>query len=161
MTGGGQLAVGLAMVVGLIGVLVPVVPGVLLIWLAGLAWAIADGGGPARWTVFGLMSALFVLGTVAKYLLPARSAAARGAPATTLLAGALGAVVGFFVIPVIGLLIGGIAGIYLAELARLQDGRRALVSTKAALAGIGIGILIELAAGVLMIGTWLVGVLVT
>jgi uncharacterized protein len=161
VTGGGQLAVGLAMVVGLIGVLVPIVPGLLLIWLAGLAWTIADGGGPARWTVFAVMTVLFVVGTTAKYLLPAHTAAARGAPATTLVAGAAGAVVGFFVIPVIGLLIGGIAGIYLAELTRLRDGRRAMVSTRAALVGIGIGVLVELTAGVLMIGSWLVGVLVT
>jgi len=156
-----QLLVGLAMALGLVGILVPVVPGLLLIWAAGLWWTVADGGGPARWTVFGVLTTLLVVGTVAKYVLPARSAAARGAPAATLVAGALGAVVGFFVIPVVGVLVGGIAGIYLAELARLRDGGRAWVSTKAALVAIGVGVLIELAAGVLMIGVWLLGLLAT
>lgn len=161
MTDAQQLLVGLAMAVGLVGILLPVVPGLLLIWAAGLWWTIVDGGGPARWTVLGVLTGLLVVGTVAKYVLPARSAAARGAPATTLAAGALGAVVGFFVIPVVGVLVGGVAGIYLAELARLHDGGRAWVSTKAALVAIGIGVLIELAAGVLMVGVWLLGLLAT
>ena len=149
------------MVAGLVGVLLPVLPGLLLIWGAGLVWAVGDGGGPVRWTVFGVLTALLVVGTVAKYVLPARSAAARGAPATTLLAGAAGAILGFFVIPVVGLLVGGVAGIYLAELARLHDRRRAAVSTRAALVAIGIGVLIELAAGTLMVGAWLLGLLAT
>jgi hypothetical protein len=156
-----QLLVALGMAAGLAGVLVPVVPGLLLVWAAGLWWTIADGGGPVRWAVFAVLTALFLVGTVAKYVLPARSAAARGAPPSTLLAGAAGAVVGFFVIPVVGVLVGAVAGIYLAEYARLRDGARAWVSTRAALVAIGVGVLVELTAGLLMVATWLVGVLVT
>jgi uncharacterized protein len=156
-----QLLVGLVMAVGLVGVLLPIVPGLLLIEAAGLWWTVADGGGPVRWAVFGVLTALLAVGTVAKYVLPARSASASGAPATTLAAGAAGAVVGFFVIPVVGVLVGGVAGIYLAELARLHDGGRAWVSTRSALVAIGIGVLIELAAAVLMVGVWALGVLVT
>jgi uncharacterized protein YqgC (DUF456 family) len=161
MTTGGQWLVALVMAVGLAGVLVPVLPGLLLVWGAGLVWTIADGGGAARWTVFGVLTALFVGATVAKYALPARSAAARGAPRTTLLAGAAGTVVGFFVIPVVGAPIGGVAGIYLAEYARLREARAALVATKAALVAIGIGVLIELGVGVIMVLTWVGGVLAT
>jgi uncharacterized protein YqgC (DUF456 family) len=161
MTTGGQLLVAFAMAVGLAGVLVPVLPGLLLVWGAGLVWTIADGGGPVRWAVFGVLTALFVGATVAKYVLPARSAAAQGAPKTTLLAGAAGAMVGFFVIPVIGALIGVVVGIYLAEYARLRVPREALVATRAALIAIGIGVLIELGVGVLMVLTWLVGLLAT
>ncbi|MFL6130576.1 MAG: DUF456 domain-containing protein [Mycobacteriales bacterium] len=161
MTDSEQLLVGAAMVAGLVGVLLPVLPGLLLIWAAGLWWTIADGGGPVRWTVLAVLTALLVAGTVTKYVLPARSAAARGAPLTTLAAGAAGAVVGFFVIPVIGLLVGGVAGIYLAEYLRLRHGGRAWVSTRAALLAIGVGLLVELTAGVLMFGAWLLGLLAT
>lgn len=161
MTDAEQLLVGVAMVAGLVGVLVPVIPGLLLIWAAGLWWAIADGGGAARWTVLGVLTALLLVGTVTKYVLPARSASARGAPVSTLVFGALGAVVGFFVIPVVGVLVGGVAGIYLAEYVRLRDGGRAWTSTRAALVAIGIGMLVELTAGVLMIGAWLLGLLAT
>ncbi len=161
MTTGGQWLVAVVMAVGLAGVLIPVLPGLLLVWAAGLVWTVADGGGAVRWTVFGALTVLLVGATVAKYALPARMAAARGAPMTTLLIGAAGAVVGFFVIPVVGALIGAVAGIYLAEYGRLQDGRAALAATRAALVAIGIGVLIELAAGVIMVLTWLGGVLAT
>jgi uncharacterized protein YqgC (DUF456 family) len=156
-----QLLVGLAMAAGVVGVLLPVIPGLLLIWAAGLWWTIADGGGAVRWTVLGVLTALLLLGSVTKYLLPARSAAARGAPVTSLVAGAAGAVVGFFVIPVVGAPVGGVAGIYLAEYLRVRHGGRAWVSTRAALVAIGIGLLVELTAAVLMLGVWLLGLWVT
>jgi len=161
VTNGEQWLVALAMAVGLAGVLLPVLPGLLVVWAAGLWWTVADGGGAPRWTVFGVLTALFVGATVAKYVLPARSAAARGAPVSTLLAGATGAVVGFFVIPLIGAVIGGVAAIYLAEYLRSGDGRAAWAATRAALVAIGVGVLIELAAGLLMVLTWLGGLLVT
>lgn len=161
MTESEELLVGLVMVAGLVGIVLPVLPGLLMMWAAGLWWTIADGGGVTRWVVLGVLTVLLALGTVAKYVLPARSAAARGAPVSTLVVGALAAVVGFFVIPVVGLLVGGVAGIYLAEYTRLRDGGRAWASTRAALVAIGIGVLIELTAGVLMFATWLLGVGVT
>ena len=75
------------MVAGIVGILLPVLPGLLVIWAAGLWWTIADGGGPVRWTVFACMTVLLAVGTTAKYVLPARSAAARGAPFATLVVG--------------------------------------------------------------------------
>jgi uncharacterized protein len=161
MTTGQQWLVVLVMAVGLAGVLLPVLPGLLLVLAAGLWWTVADGGGGVRWTVFVLMAALFVAATIAKYALPARSARARGAPLSTLLIGAVGAVIGFFVIPIVGAPVGGVAGIYLAEYARLREPGPAWAATRAALVAIGIGVLIELAAGVLMVLVWAGGLLAT
>jgi uncharacterized protein YqgC (DUF456 family) len=161
MSGEAQALVGIVMVAGIVGILLPVLPGLLMIWAAGLWWTIADGGGATRWTVFAVITALLVVGTVVKYVLPARSAAARGAPVSTLVIGALGAIVGFFVIPVVGLIVGGVVAIYLAEYVRLHDAGRAWTSTRAALVSIGIGLLVELTAGVFMFGVWLLGVWVT
>jgi uncharacterized protein len=153
-----QVLVGLVMVAGLIGILLPVLPGLLMIWGAGLWWTIADGGGPTRWTVLAVLSVLLVVGTVTKYVLPARSAASRGAPVGTLVVGAVGAIVGFFVIPVVGVIVGGVLGIYLAAYLRLRAPGQAWTSTRAALVAIGIGLLVELTAGLLMFGVWLLGV---
>ena len=151
----------LVMVVGLVGVLLPVLPGLLLIGLAGLAWAGLDGGGVARWTVFATMVAILLAGTVAKYVLPARSARTTGAPRSTVLIGSVGAVVGFFVIPFVGLVIGGVGAVFLAELRRLGDAASAWRSTRAVLVGVGFGVLIELASGLLAVLVWVAGVLVT
>ncbi|WP_045878151.1 DUF456 domain-containing protein [Pseudofrankia sp. DC12] len=154
-----QVIVGVLMLVGLVGIVAPVLPGLVVILGAGLWWTVADGGG-VRWVVFAVMVVLAALGTVAKYVLPARATAGRGAPWTTLLIGAVGAVVGFFVIPVVGLIVGGLLGIYVAEAIRLKDWREALASTWAALVGIGIGLLVELTAGVLAALSWLVAAIV-
>lgn len=162
MTTSGTVLVGVVIAVGLLGVLLPVLPGLLLVEGAGLWWVLADGGGTARWLVFAVMTAFLLAGTAAKYVLPARAAAARGAPLGTLLVGAAAAVAGFFVIPVVGVVVGGVLGIFLAELARFGgDTGRAWASTRAALVGIGVGVLVELAAGLAMALAWLVGVLVT
>lgn len=161
MTAGATILVGLVMVAGLAGVVVPVLPGTLLILAAGAGWAafVAEGGA-GRWVVVAVMAALFVAGAVAKYALPGRRLAGE-LPRSTLTSGAAGAVVGFFLVPVIGLLIGGVAGVYLAELRRLGPGAEARRSTVRVLHAVGLGILAELTAGVLMVATWVVGVVLT
>jgi uncharacterized protein YqgC (DUF456 family) len=161
MSTSGQLLVLLVMLVGLVGVVVPVLPGLVLVWGAGVVWAWQDGGGAVRWTVAGVLTVLAVAATVATYLLPARSAAAAGAPRSTLLLGALGGVVGFFVIPVVGFAVGGVLAVWLAETARLGAPGPAWVSTRAVLVAIGLGIVVQLVAGLAMIAVWAGGVLAT
>ncbi|MGI8626542.1 MAG: DUF456 domain-containing protein [Geodermatophilaceae bacterium] len=155
---GTLVVIGLAMAVGLVGVVIPVIPGLLLVGLAGLGWAIlADGAG--AWIVFGVMVAVLLVGTVAKYVLPSRTLRQAGAPASTLILGAVGGIVGFFAIPVIGLLVGAVAGIYVGEARRLKDSRAAGRSTLATVKAIGIGLLIELLAGILAVSIWFVAVI--
>jgi uncharacterized protein len=146
------------MIVGLVGVVVPVLPGLLLIAGAGVAWALADPG-PLRWIVAAALAALAIGATVASAVLPARRATAAGAPRSAVVAGAAGMIVGFFVVPVVGALVGFPAGIFVAEALRLHDARAAMATTVATVKGIGIGIGIQLVTGVVMIGIWVVAVL--
>ncbi len=156
----GIVLVGLAMVVGLVGVLVPLLPGTALILAAGALWALLLVDGPGRWVVLAVMAALFTTGLVAKYALPGRLLSG-ALPRGTLVAGGAGAVVGFVVLPPLGLLVGGVLGVFLAEVRRLGPGAGAARSTVEVLRAVGLGILAELAAGVLMVLTWLVGLAVT
>lgn len=149
---------GVVMAVGLVGVIIPVIPGLVLVAGAGLAWAImADGVAP--WIVFAAMMAVLIVGTIAKYVLPGRTLKQTGAPTSTMVLGAIGAIVGFFVIPVVGLLVGAIVGVYLGELRRLGDGKAAWASTWVTIKAVGAGILIELGAGLVAVGIWFVSVL--
>jgi uncharacterized protein YqgC (DUF456 family) len=159
MSGVAELGVGLLILVGLLGVLVPLVPGTSLVLGAGLLWTIADGGG-VRWVFFLLMALLFTAGLVLKYVLPGKQLAG-GLPREVLLGGLVGAVIGFFVIPVVGLPIGAVVGVYVAQLSRLGDSREAWRATVVVLKAIGLGLLVELIAGVLMGAVWLVGVVAT
>lgn len=159
MDAGTLVVIGLLMVIGLAGVVLPVIPGLLLIAGAAVAWAWLAGGS-APWVVAGVMLVVLTLGTIAKYVLPHRTLKEIGAPRTTMLLGVLGAVVGFFVIPVVGLIIGGVAGVYLGECQRLRDSGAAWRSTWATTKAIGVGMLLELVAGLMAVAIWLVGVLV-
>ena len=94
-------------------------------------------------------------------MLPARSATGAGAPRSTLLLAAAGAVVGFFVIPVVGIVVGGAGVVFLAELARLCSAGAAWQSTRAVLIGVGVGMLVELCAAASIFAVWLVAVVVT
>jgi uncharacterized protein YqgC (DUF456 family) len=78
----------------------------------------------------------------------------------TMAAGAVGAVVGFFVIPVAGLLVGFVLGVYLSELAQRRDQRRAWASTVHAVKGVALSVGVELGAALLAAAVWAVGVLV-
>jgi uncharacterized protein YqgC (DUF456 family) len=81
-------------------------------------------------------------------------------PRQTLLMGAAGAGAGFLLLPPLGLLLGGALGVYLAEARRSNDRAEAWRSTLQVLKAVGLGMLAELTAGVLMVGTWLIGVVV-
>ena len=152
------LLVGLVMLVGLLGVVVPLLPGTALVLGAGIAWAaLVVEDGRTRWVVVGVMAALFLVGLVLKYALPGRHLAGR-LPRRTLLLGATGAVVGFVVLPPLGLLLGGVLGVYLAEAQRAGSSGEAWRSTLQVLRAIGLGVLAELTAGVLMVAVWLLGV---
>ncbi|WP_426560463.1 DUF456 domain-containing protein [Angustibacter sp. McL0619] len=154
-----DVVVGLGVLVGLAGVVVPVLPGLVLVLGAILVWAI-ERQDATGWIVLGTVVLLFVVGQIAKYLLPGRRLREAGVPASTMLAGAGLGLVGFFVVPVVGVFLGFVLGVYLAELARARSHARAWPMTLHALRAAGWSILIELAAGLMMAGTWLLGVLV-
>jgi uncharacterized protein YqgC (DUF456 family) len=154
-----ELLLGLVIAVGLAGVLIPFLPGGPLVAGAVLIWAI-DRGDSTGWAVFAVAAGLVVTGAVVKYLVPGRRLQQSGVPNRTLLLAALLGVAGFFVIPVVGLPIGFVAGVYLTEWHR--TGReQAWPSTVAALKAVGLGILIELTCSTLAALTWLIAVLAT
>jgi uncharacterized protein YqgC (DUF456 family) len=150
---------GIAIAVGLVGILVPVLPGLVLCWAGVLVWAVLGDGGSARWVVLGLATLFVVAGTVVKYAWPGRRLKRTGVPNSTLVIGGLIGLVGFFVIPVVGLPIGFVFGVWLAERIRLGDGGKAWPSTVAALKAAGLSILVELAAGLAIATVWTVGLL--
>ena len=75
-----------------------------------------------------------------------------------LLVGAVFGIVGFFVIPVLGLVLGFVLGVYLAELADRRDQRLAWTSTKEAVKGVALSVGVELAGAVLATAVWVIGV---
>lgn len=152
-------AVAVAIAIGVVGTVVPLLPGLLLIIGAALAYGVVDGFGTTGTVAALLIVAIGVAGTIAGIAIPKRAAGAAGAPRSSLLIGALGAVIGFFAVPVIGLPLGGVAGIYAGERLRTGDGAAAWRATRATVRGFGLATLAQLAAALLMAAIWVVWVL--
>lgn len=144
--------------IGLVGIVVPVLPGLLLVLGAVLLWA-WEVSTPLGWWVFGISAALYAGGVALQYLVPGRRMRQAGVRTSTLaLAVALG-VVGFFVVPVVGAAVGFVLGIYLVEHGRSRDARTAWNATKTALKAVFLSVGIELLAGLAITTTWVAGVL--
>jgi hypothetical protein len=144
------------MLVGL--VVIPFLPGLLLIWGAALAYGILSGFGVQGWICFALMTAGMITASVLENVLMSRRARRAGAPWWAILLALIATLLGTFLIPIpiIGGILAGILTLFLIEWARSRDWRRALASMKAMLVGWGWAFAIRLIMGVVMIGLWVV-----
>lgn len=149
----GELLVLIACVVGIVGTIVPVLPGSILVGGAIVLWAVVEGGATA-WATAILACAVLVVGHVLTILIPGRRMSAAGIPTRTLVAGGVLGIVGFFFVPVVGLPLGFVLGVYLAERVRLPDHAAAWPSTVEAMKGTGLSVLIGLVATVLATTLW-------
>lgn len=156
---GGLILTIIAMVIGLIGTALPFIPGLPIVWLAALVYGLVAGFGTTGTIAFALITALAVAGMVGSVVLPHRHVAAHGGARSSVVGGAVGALIGLFVIPLVGLIVGGVVGIYAMEYRRTRDTAAAWATTKTLLVGFGHGVLLELGAGILMIGLWVLWVL--
>jgi uncharacterized protein len=148
----GELAVGLIIVVSLFGIVVPFLPGLVMEVIAILLWAIVKGDGTA-WAVAIVALVLAGIGTFVKYSIPKRKLNEGGIPNRTLLIATAVAIVGLFVIPVVGAPIGFVLAIYISE--RLRVGpEQAWPATKTSLGAVATSIGIELATGLIIAAIW-------
>ena len=152
------VAVALVMAAGLAGTILPGVPGLPLIWAGALVYGIVEDFGTDGLMAMIVITLFLFLGAASKYVLAQRRARTSGAPTQSIVVGALLGFVGFFVIPVIGFFAGAALGVLAAERRRMGEWGRAWRSTRAVIAAFGIGVLIEMAAGVAMIAAWVMWV---
>jgi uncharacterized protein len=160
MSTGGIVLVALAIAIGLIGIVVPLLPGTLLVFGAIAVWAVVENN-VTGWVTLGVVAALLAVATLIKYMWPMRRMRAADVRTLSLVAGAVLGIIGFFVIPVVGLVIGFVLGVYLAELANRRDQRLAWTSTKHALKGVALSVGVELCGALLATAAWVAGVYLT
>ncbi|MEP9417168.1 DUF456 domain-containing protein [Gordonia sp. VNQ95] len=151
----GDVIVGVCILIGLLGIVVPVLPGTLVVVVAILLWAIVVGGW--AWLIFAIAAVLIATSEVIKYVLAGRVMRRHEIPNRTVLVGAVVGIVGFFVIPVIGLFIGFIVGAMVSELIRTRSTAAAWRGTVGATKASAVTIGIELLGALLASGVWLAG----
>ncbi|MFE2130119.1 MULTISPECIES: DUF456 domain-containing protein [Streptomyces] len=147
------LLVGLVLLFGLVGVLVPGVPGTWLVWAGLLWWSLLERSA-LSWSLLVAATALLLLVQAVKWQLPARRPhEVPATPRTAVFAGA-GALLGFVLVPVVGAVPGFVGGVYLCERLRLGGHGEAWASTRAVMRAVGTSVLVELFGCLLVVGAW-------
>ncbi|MCK8678651.1 DUF456 domain-containing protein [Streptomyces lichenis] len=152
------LLVGLVLLLGLFGVLVPGVPGPWLVWAAVMWWALHVRTGPAWWLLVGA-SGLMLVTQVVVWQLPARRVRPLGVTGRMVAYAGTGALLGFVLLPVVGVVPGFVGGIYLAERLRLGGHGQAAAATRAVMRSAGTSVLVQLSACLLVVAAWVGAVL--
>lgn len=147
------------LVVGCLGIIVPVLPGSILVIVGLVVWAVVVQAAEG-WVVLVLGSVLALAGMSASAVLTGTRLKQRRIPNRSLVYAAVGAVIGLFVIPVVGLFVGFAAGLLLTETARQRDLGTALASSWAALKALGMGIVVEFGCALAAATVFVVGAIV-
>ncbi len=144
----------LIMAIGLVGTVLPVIPGILLIYAGYLLYGFATGWqayGLGAIVVWSVVTALVLLLDLCAGAIGARRyGASRSGTRGSLIGGLIGALAAGFP----GLILGPFVGTTAGELLRGRSYRDALRSGWGTFIGFVLGSLVKIAIGVVMIGTF-------
>ncbi len=147
------------LLIGWIGVLVPVFPGLLIMWFGTLFYALVENGighmNWQSWTLFGVITVLMVVGNFIDNVIIARKMRGRAIPWSSIGLGFLAGLVGsFFLTPIVGLFIAPLT-LFAVESIRLRSRRLGFDSAKAYMIAWGWSFAAVFGIGFLMIVVWL------
>jgi len=147
------------LLVGLFGLIVPVFPGLTVMWIATLVYALIQNASNKMtgwdWFAFVVITLLMIGGNIADNIIIARKMRDQYIPwSSILLAFAAGIVASIFFTPLIGLIASPL-GLFLAEVRRLKNRDEAIQSTKAYMIGWGWAFGARFLIGMTMIGSWM------
>ena len=144
------------MLFGLFGLIIPIMPGLVIIWVAALGYGIAAGFGTLGWIMFAIITLLMIAGSFIDNVLMGTQARQSGASWVSIAAALVFGLAGNFVLPVIGGLIAALLALFIAEWIRRKNWRESLKSVGGMAWGCGWAFMIRFIMGVVMIGLWLV-----
>lgn len=149
------LLIAAIIIAGIIGTILPIIPGLLLSWIGVLLYGIERGFGTVGLIVMAICTVLLVVGTYLGFRIPQKDAATTGlTTGAQLFALALG-IIGAFVIPVVGLPLGFVLGVFLARQKATADVNAAWESTKLILRSMLKASLVQAICGAGMLVAWL------
>jgi len=147
------------LLVGLFGLIVPIFPGLTVMWLGTLAYAVIQNAAGHmtgwKWLMFGLITVLMIVGNIVDNIIIARKMRDKYVPWSSIFfAFAASIVASLFFTPLIGLIAAPV-GLFLAEVRRLKNRDAALDSTKAYMVGWGWAFGARFLIGLGMLGFWM------
>jgi uncharacterized protein YqgC (DUF456 family) len=144
----------LVMVVGLVGTVLPGLPSIELIWLATLGYGFFSGWGAWGPWLFALLTVILIIGEFVMWWLGNTTARQTGASWQAIGASIVLGIIGMFVIPIVGALIGAMLGVFLVEFYRRRNWREALKATTGVLWGTGLSFGAQVVIAIVMMGIW-------
>lgn len=146
-------------VIGVVGTIVPLLPGLTLVWLATLAWGLLTSFGAGGVVAMTIITILFGAGIYLGLRIPQKSAAAQGLSIRGTIFGVVLAIGVGIVIPVIGIPVGFVLGVWIVRIADTGDARAAFDSALATTAALIKASAAQFGIGVAMGVVWLLWVL--
>ena len=142
------------MLVGLFGLIVPLFPGIVVIWLAALGYGVVTGFTTLGIVLFILITLLMILGTTIDNILAWVGGRQGGASWVSLLIGTIAGIAGTLLWPPLGGLIATPLVLLLVEYLKARDIRKAFKALGGMATGWGLSYIARLAIGVVMILFW-------
>ncbi len=147
------------MLVGLFGMIIPIFPGIMVIWISAAIYAgaafFAGTMSGWDWAIFALITILMIIGSFVDNIIITAKLRETGTPWGSIAIGyTVGIISSLFLTPFAALLFTPLA-LYAAEYHRLLDRRLAFDSTKAWMIGYGWSFAALFAIGAVMIGLWM------
>ena len=137
--------------VGLIGTVLPVIPGTILIFAGALLYAFVDGFQVVGWPTLVVLGILTVVATTADLWASSVGAKIGGASGWSVVIGLLAGLVGLVVFNLPGAIIGAILGVLLTEIVRLGDWKQALKAGGGWVVGWILSTVVQLGIGLIMV----------
>lgn len=147
------LTIGLLMLAGVVGTLVPLVPGHILILAGAIVHRVFFQERGTSWIIISILAALVLVGLAVDFLSGAAGAKYFGATRWGALGGILGAIVGLF-FGLIGMILGPLLGVLAGELLGGKGLLPAGKSTWGTFLGGLAGSMIKLAIALIMVGVF-------
>jgi uncharacterized protein len=139
------------MLVGLIGTVLPMLPGTILILLGALLYALVDGFQAVGWPTMIILGLLTLVATTADIWASSAGARMSGASGWSIVTGLVGGLAGFVLFSLPGAIIGAVAGVLLTEIIRVGDWKKALKAGSGWLLGWAISAVVQLGIGLIMV----------
>jgi len=146
----------IVMLFGLFGLIMPVFPGLVIIWLAGLGFGIVNGFGTLGGILFAIMTLLMFAGNTMDGILMAKKALGYGAAKISLVLAAIASVVISLIFSPLGGLIAAPIVLYLSEKNQGHTPEEAKKITKGLMVGWGWAFAMRFAIGFIMIALWVI-----
>lgn len=147
-----------AMVAGLLSLFTFVIPGLTVIWVSALAYALATGFNTTGIIAFGMLTILMLFGNFVDQLVMGARARKSGATWLSIGLSMLTAFIFSILFPPFGGLIAAMIVLMAFEFYRLRDWKKAANSSKEMAIGCVSALALRFLIGMLMIGVWFVWV---